>query len=108
HGLNLSRAGEGGWAGYATTTDSGPQTSADDLWSLGPTIRCSSSPHGSDRCRWATMIEGGLRLRVSAGVRPASPDRGCQVVERSHVQARTVKPARNSSRDRKSTRLNSS
>src|SRR5450631_2207743 len=27
-----------------------------------------------------TMTEGGLRLRVSAGVRPASPDRGCQVL----------------------------
>ena len=41
----------------------------------------------------ALMTGGGLRLRVSAGVRPASPDRGCQVVERSHARPRTVKSA---------------
>src|ERR1035437_1930176 len=56
-------------------------------WAHDPVLRLAAW------LRSGTMIEGGLRLRVSAGVRPASPDRGCQVVERSHVQARTVKPA---------------
>ena len=63
-------------------------------WAHDPVLRLAAWLRSSRT--GCTLLEGGLRLRVSAGVRPASPDRGCQVFERSHGRQTTVKPARGS------------